>query len=65
MNARKEEKIIITCSPKELRDLADKMESRWKELCLGDSTFVDLVHIDQERIVCFHLDQVYFEKTKQ
>ncbi len=60
MNAREERKVIITMSPKELRDLADKMEKKWPKLKPGDSTFVDLIHCSDDLQVVLNLDQEYF-----
>lgn len=56
-------KLIITMSPKELRDLADKMEARWPKLRAGETTFVDILHHStggQDPMIVLHLDQKYF-----
>ncbi len=68
VTARYEKKLILTMSPKELRDLADKMEKRWKELKLGQPTFVDILHHakdDQDTMVVLHLDQEYFHELER
>ena len=65
MKARQEKTIIITASPKELRDLADKMEERWSKLTPGQTTFVDFIDHEGDLDVHLHLDQGYFHKLKQ
>jgi hypothetical protein len=63
MRVHQENKIILTMSPKELRDLADKMEERWPKLRLGQTCFVDILHYsrdDRDPMVVLHLDQTYF-----
>jgi hypothetical protein len=63
MNCRKDNKIIITMSPEDLRRLADEMEERWNELRPGDSTFVDIIgYLEDKTRICLHLDQEYFHK---
>lgn len=67
VTARRENKLILTMSPKELRDLANKMEERWAKLKLGDTTFVDILHHardDRDTMVVLHLDQEYFHNLK-
>lgn len=63
MKARKEEEMILTMSPVELRRLADKMEERWTKISWGDSTFVDI--ISHEPMVVLHLDQTYFHNLER
>ena len=65
MKARQEKKIIITASPKELRDLADKMEERWLKLRPGQTTFVDFIDYEGELDVHLHLDQAYFHNLNK
>ena len=65
MRAREERKIIITMSPKELRDMADEMEKRWKYLKPGQSTFVDFINYDENFLICLHLDQAYFHALEE
>jgi len=63
VDTRYEHKLILTMSPKELRDLADKMEKVWPTLRPGQSTFVELLHYpkdDRGTWVELHLDQQYF-----
>lgn len=65
--AHHENKIILTMSPKELRDLADKMEARFPKLRLGDTTFVDILHHSTggaDPMIVLHLDQQYFHDLK-
>ena len=64
MRAREEREIKITMSPKELRDLADKMEAMYKKLVCGQSTFVDHLNCSPELTISLYLDQDYFEKAK-
>jgi hypothetical protein len=47
MRVHQENKIILTMSPKELRDLADKMEERWPMvvLHLDQTYFHDLAKV--------------------
>lgn len=61
--AHYQNKLIITMSPKELRDLADKMEKRWTELRAGQECFVDILHYStggSDPMVVLYLDQQYF-----
>jgi len=62
MNTREERKIIITMSPVELRELADRMEKLWPHLRPTDPVFVDFLHYSSNFQVCLHLDQEYFYK---
>lgn len=64
MNARKFTHVIITMSPKELRDIADRMEGRFPAMCIGDSTFISCLHITEDLKVDMHLDQEYFNKKE-
>ncbi len=66
--ARYDNKLILTMSPKELRDLADKMEKRYAELHVGQTTFVDILHYardDRDTMVVLHLDQEYFHELER
>lgn len=63
MNARSENKTIITMSPVELRLLADKMEERWTKLFAGQACFVDI--ISHEPRIDLYLDQEYFHKLER
>lgn len=68
MHARQENKIILTMSPKELRDLADKMEKRWATIKLGETTFVDFLHYADgslDSAIVLHLDQEYFQSLER
>jgi hypothetical protein len=60
--------IMITASPKELRDLADKMDQLFPRLKVGDSTFVDILSYPDKNngnvMVKLHLDQTYYESRK-
>jgi hypothetical protein len=63
MNAREERK--ITASPKEVRDLADKMEERYAKCKLGDTTFVDFMGSEGNLRICLHFDQMYFHELER
>ena len=65
MNAREEREIILTISPKELRDLADKMEDRFPKKRIGETTFIASLHSSENFSISLHLDQNYFEKLKR
>ena len=64
MDARKDNKIILTMSPEDLRSLADKMEEKWNNIRLGESTFVAMLSY-KNPVVHLHLDQEYFHKLKK
>lgn len=55
--------INITMSPKELRDLAAKMERTWSKLKLGDPCFVDFLAYkpNDDYVVKLFLDREYFK----
>jgi hypothetical protein len=63
MTSREEKRIILTMDPEELRDLANRMERRWKNIELGDSCYVDTISYTDPRIDLY-LDQGYFERLK-
>lgn len=52
----------IFASPKELREIADRMDHIWTLLGPGDSTFVDLVSVSDDGLdrVEIHLDQSFY-----
>ena len=52
-----ERKIVIIMNPKQLRDLADKMEEKFPKLVPGNTTFIDFLGYSQDLKVCLHLDQ--------
>jgi len=53
--------INLTCSPKELRRLADLCEERAKRLTIGETCFVDFLHYGSDFVIKLNLDQ---ERTK-
>ena len=57
----------IFASPKELRDLADRMDHLWTLLQPGDSTFVDLVSVSADGFnrVEIHLDQSFYHAQER
>lgn len=57
-----DKKIIVTMNPDELRALADKMESKFPKLTIGDSTFVGFLCYDKDMPIHLHLDQEWFSK---
>ena len=52
----------IFASPKELREMADRMDRLWTLLGPGDSTFVDLVSCSSDGLnrVEIHFDQSFY-----
>lgn len=56
--------IIVTISPKELRDLADTMERDFTKKKLGDSCFIDVIGYGDGFRVLLHADQEWFHKSK-
>lgn len=56
--------IIITMSPKELRDLADTMERDFPKKRIGDSCFIDFIGYGEGFKVALHADQEWFLKSK-
>lgn len=52
----------IFMPPKELRDLADKMDAVWSTLRLGESTYVAIIAMSNDGLVRteLHLDQSYY-----
>ena len=61
---RVEKKIVVTMNPKELRDLADKMEKDFPKSGIGDSTFIDFLVYSQDLQIHLHADQEWFMKNK-
>lgn len=59
-----EKKITITMSPKELRDLADKMERDFPKKKIGDSCFIDIIGYTKDFRIDLHADQEWFNKNK-
>jgi len=53
--------INLTCSPKELRALADRCEERAQKTTLGETTFVDFLFYGDGLVIKLHFDQ---ERTK-
>lgn len=62
MKAYENREILLFMNPKELRDLANRMEELWVKLEAGDRTFVDFLHSSESFKIQLHLDQSYFEK---
>ena len=62
MNANIVKVVKVFASPKELRDLADRMDNLWKLLGPGGSTFVDLAAVSSDGLtrVEIHLDQSFY-----
>lgn len=55
--------LMLFMTPRELRDLADKMEARWPKLRAGENTCVDVLHFAkdvQDTTVTLHMEQRYF-----
>jgi len=63
-SAHEENKVIITMSPKELRDLADKMEREFPKKKLGESCFIGILGHTKTSMVVLHADQEWFHKNK-
>lgn len=62
MNGYKEPlTVVVTCSPRELRALADKCEARASQITLGEVCFVDYLCYTTELCVKLNFDQ---ERTK-
>ena len=64
MNSIRTTTTKIFMSPKELRELADKMDARWKSIRLGESTYVAIISMtDDGRVRTeLHLDQTYYNE---
>ena len=60
-----DKKIIVTMNPKELRDLADKMEDKFPQLQVGDSTFVGFLVYSKALQIDLHLDQEWFHQRNK
>jgi len=65
MRVREEREIIVVANPDELRNLADKMEKRYEELTIGQTTFVDFLGYQDGFKVCLHLDQEWFMNQRK
>ena len=57
MDIRDEKNIFITASPKELRDLANKMEESFLKAKVGDSTFVAVLGEGRDFRIVLHFNQ--------
>lgn len=62
MNSHSVKITKIFASPKELRELADRMDRLWALFDPGDSTFVELVSCSSDGLnrVEIHLDQSFY-----
>ena len=64
MNSLRTTTTKIFMSPKELRELADKMDARWKRIRPGESTYVAIIDMTDDGLVRteLHLDQAYYHE---
>jgi len=57
MNGYRKEIIAIHTTPKELREIADKMENAWPNLRPGDSVITSIMWLDNYTELHFGADQ--------
>lgn len=60
-----ERTIIVTMSPKELRDMADKMERQFPKKKIGDSCFIDFLGYGDGFKVALYGDQEALRKERE